>query len=293
MKKVGTIIFVISAVITSITYGTLNIGNKVLNTKTTEVAITSNEGKGADYNIKGDKKIVTYAEINDIDKVNSEIAHKYLDADLKKYNIPTEALDYVLKEDDYQGMYYDYRSKAIGYLASKNDKPTLDNDRILAMTEKGLVKYNEEHEEKLDIDKIKNNVGDVLTTIDTKIETLKSNKSLTTIVETVTNDTLRVGSLIAAIASAILLLVINGLVNGFKSSGTSFIISGGVLSLASLISKIKTPGFIQNLVGPALNYIQSKAFTMGLLYLAIGVLLFLLGVAFTKTKSPKQEIKED
>ena len=292
MKRVFTVILVILMVITSLTFGTLYVGTKALNTKTKEVEEKSNEGVGAKYDIKGDKKLVTYAEIYDIDHVNPEIAHKYLDEDLKKYEIPTDALDYVLKEDDYQGMYYDYRTSAIGYLAGKNDKPTLDIERIKEMTRKGLVKYNEDHEKKLDIDKIVNNVEEVAHTIDTKIEELKKNKKLTTALGIVTNDALRIGSFIGILILAAIIILVNSFTDGYKNIGISFIVSGALMALIWLLSKVITIKAINDYIGATLPYIQSKLFVIALLYLAIGITSLLVGIALSRIIPKKEEVKE-
>ena len=296
MKKVLNIILIIVLVISLLTFGGFYLANKTLNTKTTTKELTKEEknGIGANYNIKGDKKLVTYAEINDIDHVNPTIAHQYLDADLTKYNIPLEALDYVLKEDDYQGMYYDYRTAAISYLTDNGDKPTLDIPRILTMTEKGLINYNNDHEDKLDVEKIKSNVEEVANTIDTKIEELKNNKSLTSALKLFTNKKIRIGSLILSAIIVVALFIINGLEKGFKNNSYGFIISGALIMLVWLISKIKLPAKITELIGPAIRYIQSKSFAVGLIYFSLGVVLLLISIAIARSnKTPVvKETKE-
>ena len=85
MKKVINVILVIILVVSFISFGLLNTSRNVLNTTTHEVTSDGKvNGIGAKYEIKGDRKTVSYAEIYNIDKIDLNIVHQYLDEDLKK-----------------------------------------------------------------------------------------------------------------------------------------------------------------------------------------------------------------
>ena len=282
MKKVINVILVIILVVFFISFGLLNTSRNVLNTTTHEVTSDGKvNGIGAKYEIKGDRKTVSYAEIYNIDKIDLNIVHQYLDEDLKKQGIPTDTVEYVFKEDNYEAMYYDYRAKAIGYLKGTNEKPELELDRISKMVERGLTKYNEDHKDSnLDVQKIKGEVNKVAKDIDTQIEKLKDNKAITSAFKVATSTPLYVASIIFGLLSVVILIVINK-INGVKLSSIGVGISGLILVIGSYIVSIDL-----------LNNIMGSIRTIGIIYLIIGVLLTVIATIISK-KKPKIEEKEE
>ena len=292
MKKVINVIFVIILIVSLVSFGFLKTGRAMLNTTTAEVKEDGKiNGIGANYEIKGDRKTVTYAEIQNIDKIDLNIVHQYLDEDLKKQGIPTDTVEYVFKEDDYEAMYYDYRAKAIGYLKGTDEKPELELDRINAMVEKGLTKYNQDHEEKLDVTKIKNEVNKVAKDIDTQIEKLKDNKTLTTALKLATSDMLFIGSIILGIISMIILIIMNKL-DGIKLTGIGTGIAGIILIILSHLEGLSIFKKLSEVSGQLVKYIMSSIHDLGLIYLVIGVALVLVVTIIQNTKS-KKEVKEE
>jgi len=296
MKKVLNIIFILIFVAGLLGFTILDTTRTVLNnnTSTTKRSELSTFGVGALYDIKGEDKLVTYSEIMNIDSVNPEIAHKYLDEDLKKQGIPVEALDYVLKEDDYQGMYYEYRASAIGYLKGENEKPKLDIPRILGMVDRGLTKYNEEKNDDLPVEDIKNDTNIVAQGIDTKIETLKSNKVVTSGVKVATSNKLYYGSIALIVISAIALLIINGIVKGLQNIGIGFIISGILSLICSILlnTNILVLDKLKDLASMIIKYISNKTLTLGIIYIVVGIFLIVITIIITNSKTKKDKIKE-
>ncbi len=278
MKKVINVILVIILVVSFISFGLLNTSRSVLNTTTHEVTYDGKvNGIGAKYEIKGDRKTVSYAEIYNIDKIDLNIVHQYLDEDLKKQGIPTDTVEYVFKEDNYEAMYYDYRAKAIGYLKGTNEKPELELDRISKMVERGLTKYNEDHKDSnLDVQKIKGEVNKVAKDIDTQIEKLKDNKAIPTTLKVATSTPLYVCSIVFGILSVILLIVLNKK-DGINLTAIGVGISGFILVLGSNIVNIEI-----------LNSSMGSIRSIGIIYLAIGVILKVV-VSFSKTKIEEKE----
>ncbi len=296
MKKVLNIIFILTFVAGLLGFTILDTTRTVLNnnTSTTKRSELSTFGVGALYDIKGEDKLVTYSEIMNIDSVNPEIAHRYLDEDLKKQGIPIEALDYVLKEDDYQGMYYEYRASAIGYLKGENEKPKLDIPRILGMVDRGLTKYNEEKNDDLPVEDIKNDTNVVAQGIDTKIETLKNNKVVTSGVKVATSNKLYYGSIALIVISAIALLIINGIVKGLQNIGIGFIISGILSLICSILlnTNILVLDKLKDLASMIIKYISNKTLTLGIIYIVVGIFLIVITIIITNSKTKKDKIKE-
>lgn len=297
-KKVINIVLIIAFGLSLALFGTLKLTRDLFNTSTSDVkrseeASSGNEGVGATYNIKGEDKLVSYAEIQNIDSVNIKIAHKYLDADLKKQGIPTDALEYVLAEDDYKGMYYDYRKDAIGYLKDENDKPVLDIDRILGMVDRGLKKYNSEKGTNLPVDKIKEETKKVADGIDTKIVKLKENKVLTKTLKVVTNKPLYIGMLALLIICAILLMFINKITDGIKKIGYGFIVGGIFSIIISLLINVSIFNKLKELVSTMVKYMSGKALANGIIYLIVGVVLIVIALLIHNDNKKKKTIIEE
>jgi len=282
MKKVISVILVIVLIVSLTSFGLLNTARNILNTTTHEVTSDGKvNGIGAKYEIKGDRKTVSYAEINNIDKIDLNIVHQYLDEELKKQGIPTDTVEYVFKEDDYEAMYYDYRTKAIGYLKGTNEKPELELDRISKMVERGLTKYNEDHKDsKLDVQKIKGEVNKVAKDIDTQIVKVKDNKVVTASLKIVTNTPLYVSTIIFSLLAIVLLIVMNK-IDGVKQSGIGIGISGIILIIGSFLVSIEL-----------LNNIMGSIRTIGIIYLIIGVILTVVAIIING-KKVNTEVKEE
>ena len=290
MKKVLNVIFIILLTIALLGFGLLSISRTMLNTGISETKRSEhNKGIGATYNIKGEDKLVTYAEIYNVDKIDLNVVHFYLDKDLTKQKIPTDTVEYVFAEDDYEGMYYDYRTTAIGYLLDKNEKPVLEIDRILGMTERGLTKYNAEKGTKLPVQDIRDDVEKVAVGIDTELEKLKSNKLLTTGLKIATSNKLYFGSLIVGIISIIALVVINGILKGLKSIGISFVIAGIIDIIISFISNSDMLGKLKEVGSIMLNYFSNTSLTYGIVYLVLGILLIVVPALIINNKNTTKE----
>ena len=290
MKKVLNVIFIILLTIALLGFGLLSISRTMLNTGISDTKRSEhNKGIGATYNIKGEDKLVTYAEIYNVDKIDLNVVHFYLDKDLTKQKIPTDTVEYVFAEDDYEGMYYDYRTTAIGYLLDKNEKPVLEIDRILGMTERGLTKYNAEKGTKLPVQDIRDDVEKVAVGIDTELEKLKSNKLLTTGLKIATSNKLYFGSLIVGIISIIALVVINGILKGLKSIGISFVIAGIIDIIISFISNSDMLGKLKEVGSIILNYFSNISLTYGIVYLVLGILLIVVPALIINNKNTTKE----
>jgi hypothetical protein len=293
MKKILNVIFIILFIVSLLSFGSLTITRDVLNNETSTTKKSElTTGVGATYDIKGEDKLVTYAEIENIDSVNPEIAHRYLDADLTKQNIPTDALEYVLAEDDYQGMYYDYRAKAIGYLLDENEKPQLEIDRILGMVDRGLTKYNTEKGTNLPVEKIKNETNTVAQGIDTKIEKLKENEIVKSGLKAAKSNTLYYGSIALLIISAIALLAINGIVKGIQKIGIALILSGILSIIISIGINSNIFNKIKEVAGTIIKYISNKSMTFGIIYIVVGIVLIVISTMITANTNKKIRQKE-
>ena len=289
MKKVLNFIFIVLFVIALLGFGTLSVSRSILNNGTSnkKKSELSTSGIGATYNIKGEDKLVTYAEIENIDSVDPEIAHRYLDADLTKQGIPTDTLEYVLAEDDYQGMYYEYRAKAIGYLKGENEKPELEIDRILGMVDRGLTKYNAEKGTKLPVEDIKADTNTVAVGIDTQIEKLKSSKVVTTGLKVATSNKLYYGSLILLVISTVALFIINGIVKGLQKIGIGLILSGIGSIIVSIAVNSPILKKIQEFASTIVKYISNKTMTYGIIYIIVGIVLIVVSALLVNNKNKK------
>ena len=289
MKKVLNFIFIVLFIISLLGFGTLGISRSILNNSTSDKKKSelTTSGIGAAYDIKGEDKLVTYAEIENIDSVDPEIAHRYLDEDLKIQGIPTDALEYVLAEDDYQGMYYEYRAKAIGYLKGENEKPSLEIDRILGMVDRGLTKYNEEKGTDLPVEKIKNETNTVAESIDTQVERLKSSKTITTGLKVATSNKLYYGSIILLVISVLALFVINGIVKGLQKIGIGLLLSGISSIIISIVVNSPILKKVQELASTIVKYISNKTMTYGIVYIVVGIVLIIVSSLLISNKNKK------
>lgn len=289
MKKVLNFIFIVLFVISLLGFGTLSVSRSILNNSTSDKKKSelTTSGIGAAYDIKGEDKLVTYAEIENIDSVDPEIAHRYLDEDLKKQGIPIDALEYVLAEDDYQGMYYEYRAKAIGYLKGENEKPSLEIDRILGMVDRGLTKYNDEKGTDLPVEKIKNETNTVAESIDTQIEKLKSSKTITTGLKIATSNKLYYGSIILLVISIVALILINGITKGLQKIGIGLILSGICSIIISIVVNSPILKKVQELASTIVRYISNKTMTYGIIYIVVGIVLIVVSYLLVSNKNKK------
>ncbi len=228
-------------------------------------------------------KQITAEELQKIDKITPEIIHEYVDDELEKRNIPKDALDYVLKEDNYQELFNTYKKDAVLYLKGEKEKPTIPRERVNKMINRGLTKYNNDHKEKpVNIEKIETEVEDLTKVVDEKIEEFKENKIVTSTISIVTNDGIKIALFVSSIVIGIILLVLNKPINGLNKISISLVLAGLLLIICPLIININLFSSIKDFVVSTLSFVINKVRLIGIIYLVIGILLFIVTTIINK-----------
>ena len=304
MKVFKTIIsFILIVVSTTCVLGYALIGttNKVLikETVTTPGNASANIITSLDKDLFG-IDVTKYKKYENVNTVTPDMVHEVVDKALQKKGYNVKVVDYILKEDDYQSMYTEYKNEIFGYLKGEITKPNFPKDRLNGMIDRGLVKYNNDNQnDKINVEKAKleftGEVDVLLDELNSKVEKIKKVPGIGTILKIVTNKALKYGLLIGAILSFILLLVINKVLVGMIWIGSSSILSGisllfskGIFS-ASILNKVK------DYLGNSMKAFEGDVTGKGILLIVVGAILVILGIVLKQFvfNKKKEELKEE
>ncbi len=151
------------------------------------------------------------------------------------------------------------------------------------MINRGLTKYNNDHKEKpVNIEKIETEVEDLTKVVDEKIEEFKENKIVTSTISIVTNDGIKIALFVSSIVIGIILLVLNKPINGLNKISISLVLAGLLLIICPLIININLFSSIKDFVVSTLSFVINKVRLIGIIYLVIGILLFIVTTIINK-----------
>lgn len=218
--------------------------------------------------------------------ITVEKVHKYGDEELDKRNIPRIVLDYVLKEDDYVEMFYRFKSECINYFAGLREKPTVPRERIYAMTERGIAKYNSENEEKVSYEKVKKDIEDYLEKIEDKITKIGENGGVKLAFKILRSNIVNYTCIIVIVICLIVLIVINKPLLGGLFIGLSSLSSGIMLAISKIIIN---SNYIKDILNSEITSVQSDFNKYGIILIIIGIILIASTTIYKKLKGKNSE----
>lgn len=246
--------------------------------------------------------VTKYKKYENVDTVTPDMVHEVVDGSLIKKGYNVKVVDYILKEDDYQSMYTEYKKEIFGYLKGEIEKPNFPKDRLNGMIDRGLTKYNEENKnDKINVEKAKleftGEVDVLLDEITSKVDKIKAVPGVSTLLNVVTNKPLKYGLLIGSIICAIILLAINKIWGGFIWIGISSIFSGISLFCSKAITSASILNKIKEYLGNSIKTFENEMTSKGITLIIIGIILIIIGILLRvfvfKNKKDTKEVKKE
>ncbi len=217
-------------------------------------------------------------------EITVELVHKHGDPEVDKRGYPRETIDYVLKEDNYEEMFYKFKYDCINYFAGDGERPVIPRERIFAMVERGISKYNTDKNDSISIQKVKKDIEDWLIKIEEQIDKIAENKSVTTVFNILRNKTVNYVCIALVIICMILLLVINKPLLGALYIGISLLVSGLINEVGNVILGLdnKFLNYVRYILGNEMGSIQSDFGKFGIIFIIVGILLIASYIIYKK-----------
>lgn len=224
-------------------------------------------------------------DLQKIDNLTVEEIHEYLDPTLIENGIPTDALDYVLKEGNYQNLINQYVDRYESYLSGKGSKPELPEKEINQMIEQGIQKYNEDTGENLNVIRIQEKVNTALNRVEEKIDQVSENSVVKAGMKILTNRNIPIICILAIIGIAVLLILLNSnIVKSFFCFFLATLSSGFVLSLFGIILKSSFFDEFIFLIKNRFEMFANTIFYSGLIMLGVSIFFLILFLIFKKKR---------
>ena len=294
IKAIVSIILTLVAAFCMSGYIVLNATSKIIISEGKKGDTSSNTITSLDKDLFG-IDVKKYKKYEKVDTVTPDMVHEVVDGALTKKGFPVKVVDYILKEDNYQEMYTEYKKEIFGYLKGEITKPNFPEDRLNGMIDRGLTKYNEENpNNKIDVEKakldFKNEVKVLLDKLSSKIETIKSVPGLGTLLKALTSNKLKLGLLIGMLVCIILLFIINKFTGGLIYTGVTSIIAGLITYASRVITKITQIDKVRDMLGNSLESFKVEVSNKGII-LIVGGILIIVGAIILKLviKSTKKD----
>ena len=224
-------------------------------------------------------------------EITVELVHKYGDSEVDKRGYPREVIDYVLKEDNYEEMFYKFKYDCINYFAGDSGKPVIPRDRIFAMVDRGISKYNTDKNEDISVENVKKDIEDWLVSIEEKVEKIAQNEGVTTAFKILRKKTVNYVCIALVIICMILLLVVNKPLLGVFYIGISLLVSGLINEVGNIILGLnnKVLNYIRDVLGNEIGSIQSDFGKFGIVFIIVGILLIALYIFYKNYNKKKLE----
>ena len=295
IKAIVSIILTLVAALCMSGYIVLNATSKVMISEGKKGDTSSNTITSLDKDLFG-IDVKKYKKYEKVDRVTPDMVHEVVDGALTKKGFPVKVVDYILKEDNYQEMYTEYKKEIFGYLKGEITKPNFPEDRLNGMIDRGLTKYNQENpNNKIDVEKakldFKNEVHVLLDKLSSKIETIKSVPGLGTLLKALTSNKLKLGLLIGMIVCIILLFIINKFTGGLIYTGVTSIIAGLITYASRVITHVTQIDKVRNMIGNSLESFKVEVSNKGIILIVGGILIIIgaiiLNLVIKSTKKDK------
>lgn len=261
---------------------------KIISTKEVSYIVSTNE---VAYNTQ-DIENIEYDELESISKDSNKI-HELLDQVFIDQGLPTELIDYILVDSEYEVLLSDYLSDFLSYTTGTGEKPILDETKINSILDKNIEKYEQDHNKKVNKEKITTLVSEVTTTINEQVENITSNNNLKPILNIIFSKTLLIGLIVNCLIVLILIIIINMKLSLILIySSLAVLIHSFIFTLLSgVLNLFKNDEILNsNMIKNAYTLISEQIATNILISFVIGFILMIIGIVLKNVKKEKPTI---
>ena len=261
---------------------------KIISTKEVSYIVSTNE---VAYNTQ-DIENIEYDELESISKDSNKI-HELLDQVFIDQGLPTELIDYILADSEYEVLLSDYLSDFLSYTTGTGEKPILDETKINSILDKNIEKYEQDHNKKVNKEKITTLVSEVTTTINEQVENITSNNNLKPILNIIFSKTLLIGLIVNCLIVLILIIIINMKLSLILIySSLAVLIHSFIFTLLSgVLNLFKNDEILNsNMIKNAYTLISEQIATNILISFVIGFILMIIGIVLKNVKKEKPTI---
>lgn len=261
---------------------------KIISTKEVSYIVSTNE---VAYNTQ-DIENIEYDELESISQDSNKI-HELLDQVFIDQGLPTELIDYILADSEYEVLLSDYLSDFLSYTTGTGEKPILDETKINSILDKNIEKYEQDHNKKVNKEKITTLVSEVTTTINEQVENITSNNNLKPILNIIFSKTLLIGLIVNCLIVLILIIIINMKLSSILIySSLAVLIHSFIFTLLSgVLNLFKNDEILNsNMIKNAYTLISEQIATNILISFVIGFILMIIGIVLKNVKKEKPTI---
>lgn len=261
---------------------------KIISTKEVSYIVSTNE---VAYNTQ-DIENIEYNELESISQDSNKI-HELLDQVFIDQGLPTELIDYILVDSEYEVLLSDYLSDFLSYTTGTGEKPILDETKINSILDKNIEKYEQDHNKKVNKEKITTLVSEVTTTINEQVENITSNNNLKPILNIIFSKTLLIGLIVNCLIVLILIIIINMKLSSILIySSLAVLIHSFIFTLLSgVLNLFKNDEILNsNMIKNAYTLISEQIATNILISFVIGFILIIIGIVLKNVKKEKPTI---
>lgn len=261
---------------------------KIISTKEVSYIVSTNE---VAYNTQ-DIENIEYDELESISQDSNKI-HELLDQVFIDQGLPTELIDYILADSEYEVLLSDYLSDFLSYTTGTGEKPILDETKINSILDKNIEKYEQDHNKKVNKEKITTLVSEITTTINEQVENITSNNNLKPILNIIFSKTLLIGLIVNCLIVLILIIIINMKLSSILIySSLAVLIHSFIFTLLSgVLNLFKNDEILNsNMIKNAYTLISEQIATNILISFVIGFILMIIGIVLKNVKKEKPTI---
>ena len=261
---------------------------KIISTKEVSYIVSTNE---VAYNTQ-DIENIEYDELESISQDSNKI-HELLDQVFIDQGLPTELIDYILADSEYEVLLSDYLSDFLSYTTGTGEKPILDETKINSILDKNIEKYEQDHNKKVNKEKITTLVSEITTTINEQVENITSNNNLKPILNIIFSKTLLIGLIVNCLIVLTLIIIINMKLSSILIySSLAVLIHSFIFTLLSgVLNLFKNDEILNsNMIKNAYTLISEQIATNILISFVIGFILMIIGIVLKNVKKEKPTI---
>lgn len=215
--------------------------------------------------------------------ISNELAHKYLDEEFQKRNIPTQLIDYMIANEEFKELVEDYKDSYIDYMQGNSAKPNIPTEQVYQIIESETEKYNQDNGDTFDSAILKEQIETSISKIEDKMDHVSNNKVFTFGLKVLNNKHLT-AYFVVAIALVCIILFILQKTRGFIFLAIANIGAGVLTILLSQIMNLSKFENIKEMLGSIYSSAKSSLLTYGFITIMIGILISIIPICLYFSK---------
>lgn len=307
LKAIFSVICTIVLTVSLIALSGLILVRGVINKDTImSIILPSNNNSNEETSYKENTTELAYVEIayteadlenidyNKLQSISGDISkiHELFDSTFTEQGLPTELIDYIVEDNDYQEVLSDYLDQYLSYSTGNGPKPVIDQNRINTILNQNITKYEEETKTVVNTEKVEELVTKMTDKIDEQVDKVTENSKLKLLFDIVFSKKLLLGLIVNTLIWAVILVILNLNTSVLYYLGTASLLHGIAYIVIKLAIKVlgnRTTEF-QSIINTVANLISSKINLYIILSIVIGIIL--IGIKIVLNLTTKKKLPE-